>query len=243
MTYTWFILGNGRRGYLERTIASWEANLIDAPKYRYIFDDSGNPQYIRWLQQKYGDRFSIVPVSNGSAGHVAAINKIFSTLSEVDTEYFLGIEEDWMLFRPLSVKDIMNELSKNKDTLQIRIPRTVWHSDYHKLDLYGGSILRHQIKNLKNESVEFINGKNPWYKIRSSFYFWSHNPSVFHKNILNESYDDTKTHEYDFGIKLLSKYPNASIGFWAANVYDGYITHIGFRDPRVLKSIPELGDD
>lgn len=239
MVYTWFILGNGRRGYLERTIASWEANLTTPPKHKYIFDDSGNKEYVLWLEKVYGNRFSIIPISDGVAGQAVAINKIFKTLSDLDTEYFLGIEEDWMLFRNLDISKITNVLSENPNILQMRIPRTVWHSDYHRLDLDSGSFLQYHIKDKRNQ-ICALNDKG-WYEIRSTFYFWSHNPSVFHKSILSNQYPETKSHEYDFGISLLNKHRRGVTAFWANNPYDAYITHIGYRDKELLDSLPSHG--
>jgi hypothetical protein len=237
MEYSWFILGNGRKGYLERTIASWEANLLEKPKHSFIFDDSGKESYVEWLKDKYSDRFTIVAIGRDSAGQALAMQKIFDTMKNLDTEYFLGIEEDWMLFRPISISDISNELNKDENILQMRIPRTIWHSGYHRLDMDAGSLLLHYIKDTKNEISRFL-GK--WFEIRNSFYFWAHNPSVFHKKILEERYPNTKSHEYDFGIQLLKKYPDAVVGFWASNPYEGYITHIGYRDNDLLESLPKL---
>jgi hypothetical protein len=237
MEYTWFILGNGRKGYLERTIASWEANLTNKPKHSYIFDDSGSAAYVAWLNKKYSDRFTIVPVSNKSVGQVSAMKKIFNTMKDLDTEYFLGIEEDWMLFRPVDISLIIKQLQSNNHILQMRIPRTIWHSDYHRLDIDSGSLLLYHLNDSRNEITKSVDGK--WFEVRSSFYFWSHNPSVFRKSIFDEGYPETKSHEYDFGIKLLNKYEDAVVGFWATNPYEGYITHIGFRDSKLLNSLPE----
>lgn len=235
MEYSWFILGNGRKGYLERTIASWEANLIDRPKHSFIFDDSGKQSYVEWLTKKYSDRFTIVQISPTPVGQAVAMQKIFDTMKELDTEYFLGIEEDWMLFRPVSIVTIIRSLNKNKNILQMRIPRTIWYSSYHRLDIDAGSLLLHHIRDPKNQTSKFADS---CFQIRSSFYFWSHNPSVFHKRIFEESYPNTNSHEYDFGIKLLSKCPEGVVGFWASNPYEGYITHIGYRD-KILGSLPE----
>jgi hypothetical protein len=237
MEYSWFILGNGRKGYLERTIASWEANLLEKPKHSFIFDDSGKESYVEWLRSKYSNRFTIVAIDRDPAGQAVAMQKIFDTMKNLDTEYFLGIEEDWMLFRPVSISEICNELDKNKNILQMRIPRTIWHSDYHRLDMDAGSLLLHYLKHPKTQFSRFL-GK--YFQIRNSFYFWAHNPSVFHKKVLQEKYPNTKSHEYDFGIELFKKYPKAAIGFWASNPYEGYVTHIGHRDNDLLKSIPEL---
>lgn len=233
-----FFLGNGRKGYLERTIASWEANLIDMPKHKIIFDDSNNDEYIVWLTNKYQDKFSIVPIKDNPYGHAGALRQIFNYLKDVDVEYFLYVEEDWMLFRPLQIKKIISTMAENKHILQMRIPRTIWYSDDHHIDLESGSILKHHLDLPRSKWSQ----KSDWFEWRGKFYFWSHNPSVFDKRILNEAYPLDKTHgqhEYSFGINLLNKYKNGVSGFWAKNIYDAYITHIGIRNPEMLKQISE----
>jgi hypothetical protein len=237
MDYAWYILGNGRRGYIERTIASWLANLSDKPKYSYIFDDSGDPEHVKWLLSNYGQDFTVVPISSEVAGQAIAVQKIFDTLRELDVDYFLGIEEDWMLFRPLDVQSVIYELCNNPHIIQMRVPRTVWHSEYHRLDLDAGSLLLHH---LNDDKGQVAIKRDHWYETRGHFYFWAHNPSVFHRRVLDNKYPNTPSHEYDFGIQLLKLDSSATVGFWADNPYDGYITHIGFRDEQLLKSLPRL---
>lgn len=238
-TFCWFILGNGRRGYLERTIASWEANLVGEAKYKIIFDDSGDPEYIQYLRDTFGDRFMIRPIGHRAMGQSYAIQHIFDTINTLDVDYVLEIEEDWMLFRPLVVQDVIEALDANPSVLQMRIPRTIWYADYHTLDLDAGSILYHHI-NIPGTTHSLVsNDKNSWFEWRGDFYFWSHNPSIFNKKICSEIYSGprSRSHEFDFGKELLSKYPNSTTGFWASNPYEGYITHIGIRSDQLLNSL------
>lgn len=240
MRFCWFVLGNGRRGYLERTIASWETNLVESPEYKIIFDDSGNASYIKWLNDTFGDRFTIVPISSKSLGQKAAIAFIFDYIKTLDVDYVLQVEEDWMLNRPLNLSNIGKALQLNPDIIQMRIPRVVWYAPYHVLDINAGSLLLHHMNIPGTETAVNSNDTNSWYEWRGEFYFWSHNPNVFNKKILYEDYRSIteKDHELSFGKHLMNKYPNAYSGFWAANPYDAYITHIGIRDDNILKQMP-----
>ena len=240
MKFCWFILGNGRRGYLERTIASWEANLIESPEYKIIFDDSGDKKYVQWLNDTFGDRFTIVPIGSKPAGQKVAIQSVFNYIKNLDVDYILEVEEDWMLNRPLSLSRIGKALQDNPDVLQMRIPRVVWYAPYHVLDINAGSLLLHHMNIPDTSTAINSNGDDSWYEWRGDFYFWSHNPNVFSKNILEENYESisAKDHELSFGKALMSKYPNGSSGFWANNPYDAYITHIGIRDEALLKQMP-----
>jgi hypothetical protein len=241
LTFAMFILGNGRKPYLERTVASWEANLQSKPKHRIIFDDSGDKAYHEYLKFKYSDNFEIVPISDKAVGHAKAMKFIFDYINKLDVDYVLQLEEDWMLFRPLDLTDVMQTMQDNERILQMRIPRTVWYSDYHDIDLAAGSILRYHLGLPRTANSKKINSENSWYEWRGDFYYWSHNPNVFKKSLCNYQYPESPDHELDFGRALLKATPNSVIGFWATNEYDAYITHIGIRNDELIKSLPNLG--
>ena len=232
-----FILGNGRDGYLERTIDSWEHNLVGNVTNKIIFDDSGNQEYRAWLNEKFGDRFTIVPVSEESVGQVKAISFAFDYIKNIDADYILEIEEDWMLFRELDLNKIIRVMEKNSNIIQMRIPRTIWYAEYHYLDLVAGSLLRHH-KSIPGTRSRYVGKSNRWFSWRGEFYFWSHNPSLFKKKIVYENYlEHDVDHEYHFGLDLFKKYPRAVVGFWAKNDYDAYITHIGIRNNELIDLI------
>jgi hypothetical protein len=239
--FCWFILGNGRKGYLERTIASWEANLIGDIEHKIIFDDSGDAKYVKWLNKSFGDRFKIVPVASKSVGQVAALGFVFKYIRELDADYVIQLEEDWMLNRPLDISRIATVLDNDPNILQMRIPRVVWYAPYHGADIEAGSQLLHQTKLPRSKTRLAHNDQDSWYEWRGDFYFWSHNPSVFSRKILDESYASITDlyHEHAFGKMLMKKYPNGVSGFWAKNPYDAYINHIGIRDDVLLGKLPE----
>jgi len=239
--FCWFILGNGRKGYLERTIASWEANLIGDVEHKIIFDDSGDAKYVDWLKRSFGDRFKIVQVGEDPVGHTAALGFIFKYIKELDVDYVLQLEEDWMLNRALDISRIATVLHNDPNILQMRIPRVVWYAPYHLGDIEAGSQLLHQTKLPRTKTKLRENGQDSWYEWRGDFYFWTHNPSVFNSKILDESYGSITGdyHEHAFGKLLMKKYPKGSSGFWAKNPYDAYINHIGIRDDVLISNLPE----
>ena len=236
-----FIIGNGRKRYLERTIASWEANVSGNITHKIIFDDSGNAEYGLWLKEKFGKRYTIIQIDDQySVGQTVAIQFIFDYIKNLDVEFILEIEEDWMLFRPLDLNKITSILAINSHIVQMRIPRTIWYSDYHTLDIDAGSLLLYH-KNLEESTGKFVRYKRDrWFEWRGKFYFWSHNPSVFRKSIVYEDYFSYSIdHEYSFGEQLMNKSDSSCIGFWAINEYDAYVTHIGYRDEKMHDSLSE----
>jgi hypothetical protein len=236
-SFAFVILGNGRKGYLERTIASWETNMAQKPKHQAIIDDSGNQDYRSWLQNTYGDRYDIVYPADHAVGQSQAVQKIFDYVKELDVTHVAYTEEDWVLFRTTNLEPIFNILNKNDNLLQMRLPRTIWYSDYHIFDLNAGSLLLDYIKD-KNSPFEFVKDiDGNWFNLKINYYAWSHNPCVFKKEYVYEPYSQVGDHEYNFGIDLMNKNPNATVGFWADNPFDGYVTHIGIRNGIVLNSL------
>lgn len=122
----------------------------------------------------------------------------------------------------------------------MRIPRVVWYAPYHVLDINAGSIILHNINIPETITKLNNNDIDSWYEWRGDFYFWSNNPNVFRKEMLDEPYDSMTedNHEFAFGKYLIKKYPSAYCGFWATNPYDAYVTHIGIRNKELLKKMP-----
>ena len=236
--FCWFVLGSGRKGYLERTIASWRVNLIEIPKYKIIFDDSGDRKYVSWLNETFGDEFKVVPIGKKQMGQSRAMRFIFDYVKKLDVEYFLEVEEDWMLFRPLSIKGIVSALDSNSNIVQMRIPRTIWYSTDATVDLNFGSLLMYFLS-IPESTSRKVNDQ--WFEWRGDWYFWSHNPNVFKKSICETVYNisNAENHEMAFGLQLLENI-NATVGWWATNPYDGYVTHIGIRDDQLLAQMPLL---
>ena len=229
-------MGNGRKGYLERTIHSWETNLIEKPTNKVIFDDSGNNEYINYLTEKFGNEYKIVQIADKPMGQVYAMNFIYGYLSKLDTDYFLQLEEDWILLRPIAISKLINILKDNNNILQVRLPRTIVNLE----DLKYGSTTGRLLNSSNTSRSNFItsNGES-WYEWTGDLWFWSHNPSVYHRDILSKVYPNSGVydHERTFGINLLNENKDYLIAIYSSNLYDAYVHHIGIHDNNVLKYI------
>lgn len=237
--YTLFILGNGRKGCLERTVASWEKNLIDQPKHKIIFDDSGNQDYREYLKKRFGDRFTIVPIGDDIMGQIYGINFIYNYLNELDTDYIFELEEDWVLFRPLEIKNLIEILDSNQNIVQVRVPRTPWT----ELDFYSGSHTSYFLSMDESKSCFIKYNGLSWYEWRGPYWFWSHNPSLYRKSVTILPYPgegDHEDHEMKFGFNLLEQNKDAVIAIYGENVYDAYIYHIGTIDENVQNGMAAI---
>lgn len=222
-----FFLTNGRYGYLQRTVASWQTNLESEPQHRIIFDDSGDEEYFKKLKLEYAKDFEVVQIRNNTNGQPGALKFIFRYLKSKRSDYFLMVEEDWILFRQTKVEEMIDVLEKNKHIVQMRLPRAGVET--------AGSTLK---RLLDAEKALWSKHKN-WFEWQGPRYFWTHNPNIFPRHILAEEYPQAPgiPHELEFGLNLLKKYPNARSAFWANNIYDAYVLHIGFRNDELLKRL------
>lgn len=238
LNYTLFILGNGRRPYLERTIHSWELNLIGAPKHKIIFDDSGDKEYREYLNKKFGNRFLIVPIGDEPMGQVYAINFIYKYLQDIDTEYIFELEEDWVLFRKLDMSKLINILEQDQNILQARVPRTI--TSMH--DMKFGSTINFQLHDHTAKYRFVSNRGESWYELRGRLYFWSHNPAMYRKSMTKYTYPENGAtdHEYTFGIQLFKENKKYKVAYYASNIYDAYIEHIGIHDKDLMSYASEF---
>jgi hypothetical protein len=235
-SFAMFISTSRRELYLEHTIKSWSNNLIVKPTKVFIFDDSQSEEYFKMLNNKYGKEYKIVKVPKNFSGQDSINHFIFRYLKNTEFKYFLQVEEDWVLNRPLNILDTIDVLEKNVYLTQIRIPRSPWFDENWYRDILCGSNINHYA-NENNTIVEKIEN---WYKCRSLDFFWSNNPNIFSKKILQYEYPNSQGNfinsEQRFGHLLFDTNLNYYFGFWANNVYENYVSHIGVKDKKVLEN-------
>lgn len=234
MDFLMFILTNGRKQWIKHTVASWTLNLKTQPSKKIIFDDSNSAAYFAFLKNEFGDSFQIIKIRNNKHGHGGAVNFIFEYLKRTDYEYFLELEEDWVLNRELDPEPLIKELSSDQNMIQMRIPRSPWY--YHKLS-YQDFILGSHINVLASKTDASFIKKNNFYLWRSNHYFWTHNPNFFKRELLYNKYPlepvGDKNEELLFGNALFKKYPHSYAGIWAKNEYDNYVSHIGLKNIKL----------
>jgi hypothetical protein len=234
--FTMFILTSKRQLFLKHTIDSWNSNLIFKPKYKIIFDDSNSDEYFNMLVKEYSNSFKIVKIPKNFSGESNANSFIFKYLKNFNSEYFLQVEEDWVLNRPLDIYKITKVFKKNINLVQMRIPRSPWFDENWHFDIMYGSNINYHL----NKENSKIKKHENWYECKNLDFFWSNNPNLFYKNMLIYEYPKISNNfinsEYEFGQILLSKNNNYFFGFWAENVYDNYVSHIGVKDKNILKN-------
>jgi hypothetical protein len=188
------------------------------------------------LHKAYGDSFKIVEIPTAISGFGPSNKFIFEYLKQVDSEYFLQLEEDWVLNRPLDVSEIIKTLRNNSNLIQMRIPRSPWYEQKSFKDIVYGSNIN---ASANKDGVVFKKFENH-YEFRHKDYFWSTNPNIFSRKFLDFKWSDPSPHyidyEYEFGQNLFKSNSNYFCGFWATNVYENYVSHIGVKDDIVLKN-------
>ena len=85
---------------------------IDYIDQWYIIDDSSSIEDIVLMLGKYPN---FIPITHKSKNQAVSINKIL----ELEFDYVFHIEDDWHFSKPFCIKDLIEDLERNKEVLQL----------------------------------------------------------------------------------------------------------------------------
>jgi hypothetical protein len=206
----------GRRDYLERTLASFEEMVTGAPVVRRIWDDSGNPEYVTWLRERF-PTWHVVGDLNGRfvhRGYTPALQAMWRYLtSRVFTPYVFLLEEDFTFDVPVDLGAMIDVLEARPHLAQLALLR---HPFYDREQ--AGGILGHPPDAFEPAS---LNGHR-WLEHRR---FWTNNPMMFRRILASRRPWPAGRHsEAEYG-RMLCQDPNLRFGFWGEG--EPAVTHIG----------------
>lgn len=211
------VLTAGRRGYLERTIASFEANVTGHIAHKTMQDDSGDVEFGKWLVEAYPD-WEIV-TTPGKIGFTEAIRNLWSyelSRNGTGSPYIFHLEEDFVFNQPVDLGDLIRVLDHDPKLAQVALLRGPWAPDEKRA---GGIIQQHP------QSYQHLDANGLKY-LRHRRYFTT-NPCVYKRDIMERGWPSQANSEVVFTKQLRVK------GRLFAYYGDGepWITHIG--DERV----------
>jgi hypothetical protein len=125
---TLLVMTDGRHEYIERTLASAMLNLKGDVSLSIIHDDSGDPEYNRWLH----DRFPDYDLIGGGErlGQAGAIRRAWRYLEEWDTNRFtFHLEDDFVFNRPVDLDELAEFLDQKWWLAQVALRRGRWGSE------------------------------------------------------------------------------------------------------------------
>lgn len=211
------VLTDGRKKYIEEALPPWIMHYGDQVDYRYIIDDSGDPDYRLWLENTFQD-FTVVPVDLDRAGFANAMRKVFATVRASGSDYNLHVEDDFVLKRPFNLQDVVDTLAINPDVSQMSFMREPWYENEIK---YGGVIQAIEAENelkLREKGV----GRLSW---TQHLAYWTCNPSVFPSWVAQRPWPNDPWCEMYFSRDM--KRDRKFSGIWGHRSDWIYLDHIG----------------
>jgi hypothetical protein len=181
---------------------------------KIIVDDSLDPHFQKRIKQTYPD-FQLHSASGNRRGFGGAIQAGWSQVSK-EMDYVFHLEDDFVVTKSFDLNDLIRVLEKHPYLLQVALLRGPANSVEEEA---GGIIEQHP-----DSYSEWTDGKNVWREHRR---FFTTNPSLYPRRLLDIGWPDGASSEGVFGIERFNEEPDARSAFWGSFDSGVWIEHIG----------------
>lgn len=208
------VMTDGRRECIARTIPSALEMLKGTISFGVIHDDSGDRDYRRWLLREFPD-FEVrsTPGRSGFGGAIRSAWSYFSTVPGLT--YVFHLEDDFTFNRPVDLNAMRRILNARPYLVQLALRRQPWNDEERRA---GGIVEQHP-----DDYEQQVDGFDVWLEHRR---FFTTNPSLYRRSLLDVGWPDTAQSEGMFTHKLLAD-PDARFGFWGSRTSGEWVHHIG----------------
>lgn len=207
------------RHCIEETIASATEAFRDSAEAitrRVIFDDSGDALHRAWLDERFGEDFSIVWHPDGRQGFGGNIRHAWQFVRSIEEPFVFHLEDDFTFNRPLDLVAMAETLNSVSWLTQIAFRRQPWNEaerraggiveanpdDFSELKICGNDLLLHRR-------------------------FFTTNPCLYSRDLVERhEWPDGANSEGRFGIELF-KDAEAHSAYWGDFASGEWVTHIG----------------
>lgn len=209
-TITLFVLTDGRKEYIEQTIPSALSMLKGEISKYYMFDDSGDPEYRKWLRSNF-PQFQILYDSK-RLGHAGAMITAWTYMKRVETDYIFHLEDDFLFNEPVPLDEMIDVLEDHPYLYEISLMRQPWWP----FEVEAGGVIQ--------VLPEAFTQKERWIEHRRYF---STNPCLYRKSLMNIGWTNCENSERIFCNKIIDNDPNAQFGIWGQKDDKPKVFHIG----------------
>ena len=217
------VMTDGRRGCLERTLASAGAELRGPITEVWVHDDSEDPTYRRWLELLLDEwpelRCSIIgpPPGVGRSGFGGAIRRAWSHLAEFSTASFvLHLEDDFTFNRQIQLRAMADVLAAHPHIVQLALRRQPWSP----AELAAGGVVELH----GDDFLDRTDGVNHWLEHSR---FFTTNPSLYRRSLVAEVWPEGEASEGRFTAQIRERHPNWRFAYWGARDSGEWVHHIG----------------
>lgn len=209
------VMTDGRREYIEKAIASAEANLHGPITRRIIHDDSGDDDYRDWLVGRFDD-YEVIFHPMGRQGFGGAIRNAWRFLTGVSEEHVFHLEDDFVFNRPLSLYPMMELLENLPGLSQVALRRQPWNDNEAAA---GGIVELHPDAYTEHSCCP----EHIWLEHRQ---FFTTNPSLYPRTLCSRGWPAGEHSEGHFSLELLED-PYVKCAFWGGRDSGEWVEHIG----------------
>lgn len=214
------VMTDGRREFLQRTLASANDMITGPITRRVIHDDSGDPAYRDFLAATY-PQFELITTA-GRSGFGAAIDSAWSRLAYGDESLVFHLEDDFLFNRPVDLADLALVLDAHPHLAQLALRRQPWNDEERAA---GGIVER-----FPDAYTDVHHGQFAWLEHRL---FFTTNPCLYRSNLCRRRWPAGGQSEGRFSLGLVADgtaeaSPAAvRFGFWGARDSGEWVEHIG----------------
>ena len=213
---TLVVMTDGRRAYLERTLATLD-RLQGPVSVRMIHDDSGDPRFAEWLWDIYGDNF-VIQSTGRRSGFDGAMRSARAWVAGHDRNPFVWWhEDDFLLTREIDLHDMVDVLDAHPHVAQLALRR----QPINATERAAGGVAEQWADDVTERSWQGCE----WLEHRRVF---TTNPALIPRRFVTDfEWPAGSESEGRFGIHLFAEHPEMVSAFWGPWASGVWCEHIG----------------
>jgi hypothetical protein len=213
------VFTDGRRDYIERTIASFDEQVTGRIAERIIHDDSGDPANREWLADLFPD-WHLIHGERGRLGFGGAVRNAWSYLAGTPDgpRFVWHLEDDFVTLRPVDLNDLAAVLDAHPHIAQIALLRQAWNAAERAA---GGVVELNPSAYLDSAD----DAGRQWLQHRQ---FWTTNPSLYRRSLCARGWPRGAESEGRFGGSLFDD-PDVWCAYWGARDSGQWVDHVGLE--------------
>lgn len=232
MTIALLVITDGRDEVLAQTMSSLAAALTGPITRSVLYDDTGNPHHRDYLEDTY-PAFDVIQHPAGRQGFGGAIRAAWRHIGVGPERFVFHAEDDFVLNRPLDLRPLAAVLDACPHLAQMALRRQPWNAEEKAA---GGIVEQHPDdyteRTLETGAVTAVlpDATIPGY-LRSAVWlehrrFFTTNPSLYRRSLVQRGWPDVEHSEGHFSIDLFAD-PAVRCAFWGGRADPPMVHHIG----------------
>lgn len=211
------VITDGRRECLSETIASAAEALAGPITRRVLVDDSADPLYWAWCDDRYGEDWEVIH-HDMRRGFGGAIASGWAAVLSGPERLVFHLEDDFVFLRRVALGSLVEVLDRRSHVVQLALRRQPVNAA--EADA-GGVIEQHP-----DDYAQCTDGQRVWLEHRRYF---TTNPSLYRSSLCERGWPEGPDSEGRFGLALFAADAAARSAYWGPRDGGEWVRHIGHR--------------